>query len=242
MRALLVARRRRAKLLWADEKLAAWGPVGELVALARYQGIPVELKSVQELVARAGTDAPQGVIAWAEPLPLVRLEELLEPAAGGDLLVVLDGVSDPGNLGSVLRSAACAGAAGVVVGQHRSAPLTPGAMKAAAGAAEVVPVARVPGIPSALATIRAARWWAVGLDAAATDDIWATPLLGPPVALVLGSEGRGLSRLARERCDAMVRVPVAQKARDAGVSSLNVAVACAVGCFEVARRRATAGA
>ncbi len=241
VRQLLVARRRRAHLLWADERLATKGTVSELVALARGEGVRVELRSAKDLRARAATDAPQGVIAWAEPLPAVALEQLLVPATGGDLLVVLDGVSDPGNLGSVLRSAACAGASGVVAGSHRSASLTPGAMKAAAGAAEVVPVAWVAGIPAALATIRAAGWWAVGLDPRARDDIWGEALLGPPVALVLGSEGKGISRLARERCDGLAAVPMSKLALSAGIGSLNVASACAVACFEVARRRARAG-
>lgn len=238
VRQLLVSRRRRVHLLWAQEACAAGSPVGQVVELARRQGVRVELKSPEEIMAAAGTDAPQGVVAWAGPLPEVPLEEMLVRANGCGLVVVLDGVSDPGNLGSVLRVAACAGAAGVVLGRHRSAPLSPAALKAAAGAAEVVPIAREPGVPGALAKLRAAGWWTVGLDPQASEDVWSAPLLDEPVALVLGSEGRGLSRLARNRCDSLVAVPVAKRARDEGVSSLNVATACAVGCFEVARRRA----
>lgn len=232
---LLAVRRRRAKVLWADRRLAEIeGPVSELVALARSQGVQVVPKSAGELAAVAQTGAPQGVVAWAEPLPAVALEQLfaLEKAS---LMVVLDAVTDPGNLGAVLRAAACAGAAGIVVGRHRSAPLTPAAMKAAAGAGEVVPIAHVAGIPAALAAIREAGWWVVGLAPDADEDLWAAPILDDPVALVLGSEARGISRLARERCDALVRIPMAPEV--AGVGSLNVAAACAVACFEVARRR-----
>jgi len=235
VRQLLSAQRRRARVVWADDRLAARGPVSEVVALARREGVPVELKSAGALLAAAATNAPQGVIAWADPLAAAPLEQLLEPTAGRSLLIVLDGVSDPGNLGAVLRVAACAGAGGVVVGRHRSAPLTPAALKAAAGAAEVVPVAVAPGIPAALAAVRAAGWWVVGLDPEAGDDIWGSPLLGSPVALVFGSEGKGLSRLVRKRCDAIVQVPMASAG---AVGSLNVAAACAVACFEVARRRA----
>ncbi len=233
---LIDAQRRRCRLLWADARLAA-GPLRELVSLARQRGVQVELKEAHQLATASRTSSAQGVLAWADPLPAVPLEAMLSSSAGL-LLLVLDGVTDPGNLGSILRSAACAGTAGVVVGRHRSAPLNPAALKAAAGAAETLPVAQVPGIPSALAAIRSAGLWVVGLDPAAEDDLWASPLLDESVALVLGSEGQGLSRLSRARCDALARIPMSEAAR--GVGSLNVAAACAVACFEVARRRSLA--
>jgi 23S rRNA (guanosine2251-2'-O)-methyltransferase len=237
VRQLLTSKRRRTRELWADEKLAH-GQVGELVALARGRGARVQLKSAGELAAVAQTSAPQGVIAWADPLPVAPLNWLLElPEAA--LLVVLDGVTDPGNLGAVLRTAVCAGAGGLVVPRHRSASFSPAALKAAAGAVEVMPVCQVPGIPGALAAMRAAGWWVVGLVADAGDELWKTPLLDERVVLVLGSEGRGLSRLVRQRCDALVRIPMAPVA--AGVGSLNIAAACAVACFEVARRRTVPG-
>lgn len=231
---LLDAGRRPCRLLWADTRLAA-GPLQDLVSLARRQGIPVELKDGRQLATASHTSSAQGVIAWADPLPAVPLEALLG-SAPGSWLVVLDGVTDPGNLGSILRSAACAGAAGLVVTRHRSAPLTPAALKAAAGAAETLPVAQVSGVPSALVAIRGAGFWVVGLDPVGEDDLWTSPLLDESVALVLGAEGLGLSRLCRRRCDALARIPMSGAAR--GVGSLNVAAACAVACFEVARRRA----
>ena len=230
---LMEAEQRRCRLLWADARLAT-GPLRELVSLARRRGVPVELKEPHQLATASRTSSAQGVLAWADPLPAVPLEALLSLGTGS-LLLVLDGVTDPGNLGSILRSAACAGAAGVVVGRHRSAPLNPAALKAAAGAAETLPIAQVPGVPSALAAIKGAGFWVVGLDPAAEDDLWASPLLDGNLALVLGSEGQGLSRLSRARCDALARIPVSEAAR--GVGSLNVAAACAVACFEVARRR-----
>ena len=240
VRQLLVARRRRARVLWVDAKLASNGPLRDLVLLGRGQRVPVELKAPRELEAAARTSAPQGVIAWADPLASVPLERVLtgltkDGRRGAGLLVVLDGVTDPGNLGSVMRSAACAGARGVVVGRHRSAALSPAALKAAAGSAEELPLVRVPGIPATLGAIREAGIWVVGLSPEGPEELWTTPLLDEPVALVLGSEGRGLSRLSRERCDALVRIPMPGPAEAPG--SLNVATACAVACFEVARRR-----
>jgi 23S rRNA (guanosine2251-2'-O)-methyltransferase len=243
VRQLLAARRRRARALWVDARLASSGPLRDLVLLGRGQRVPVELKAPRELEAAARTSAPQGVIAWADPLAPVLLEGVLtgftkDGRQGAGLLVVLDGVTDPGNLGSVMRSAACAGARGVVVGRHRSAALSPAALKAAAGSAEELPLVRVPGIPAALGAIREAGIWVVGLSPEGPEELWTTPLLDEPVALVLGSEGRGLSRLSRERCDALVRIPMPGPAEAPG--SLNVATACAVACFEVARRRSMA--
>jgi 23S rRNA (guanosine2251-2'-O)-methyltransferase len=196
--------------------------------------VPVQIKTPDALLAAARTGAPQGVIAWADPVPSAPFDELLQGTGSTApvFLLVLDGVTDPGNFGAILRSAACAGAGGVVIGRHRSAPLTTAALKAAAGAAERLPIAQVPGIPMAIAQLTRAGIWTVGLDPAAQDDLWRTPVLDGPVALVLGSEGTGLSQLARQRCDVLVRVP-----QTGALGSLNVAAAAAVACFEVTRRR-----
>jgi 23S rRNA (guanosine2251-2'-O)-methyltransferase len=200
-------------------------------------GTPLQLKRPDALAAAARTGAPQGVIAWAEPVRAVPLDGLVRPAASGvpPFLLVLDGVTDPGNFGAVLRSAACAGVGGVIVGRHRSAPLTPAAVKAAAGAVEQVAIAEVPGIASTIAQLTSAGIWTVGLDPSAGDDLWRSGLLDGPVALVLGSEGKGLSSLVRQRCDALVCIPQA-----GSLGSLNISAAAAVACFEVARRRASA--
>lgn len=231
---LLHARRRRARRLWVSTAHAPDGVVALLAAQARSDGVPVHEKSPEALAAAALTNAPQGVIAWADPVEAVSLDALVGARdATAPFLVCLDGVTDPGNLGAVMRSALCAGATGMVVGRHRSAPLTPAAVKAAAGAVEHLPIAVVPGVPSALARLAAAGVWTAGLDVAGREDIWSVPVLDGAVALVLGAEGRGLSVLAKQRCDVLVRIP------QAGVlGSLNVAAAAAVACFEVARRRA----
>ncbi len=121
--------------------------------------------------------------------------------------MVLDGVTDPHNLGAVMRSAVSAGATGLVTRRHRAAALTPAALKAAAGAAEYLPVAAVPGIPAALAVLAAAGVWSVALDAGARQPLWDLPVADQPIALVLGGEGRGLGRLVRQRCDLVSASP-----------------------------------
>ncbi|MBM3659126.1 MAG: 23S rRNA (guanosine(2251)-2'-O)-methyltransferase RlmB, partial [Actinobacteria bacterium] len=184
--------------------------------------------------AEARTEAPQGVVARADPVEPADLEALLaEPAA---FLVALDGVTDPGNLGAILRVAGVAGATGVIVPKHRSVLLTPTAVKAAAGAVEHVPVAPVAGIPAALERAKRAGVWTVGLAAEGQGSVFDLAVADQPVMLVLGAEGRGLARLSRQRCDLLVGIPM-----PGPVDSLNVATAAAVACFEVVRRRAPGG-
>jgi 23S rRNA (guanosine2251-2'-O)-methyltransferase len=202
--------------------------VDEIVELA---GTTVRFVSPEQLAGAARTDAPQGVVARADPIPEADLDALLaEPAA---FLVALDGVTDPRNLGAVMRSAETAGATGVVLSRHRSARLTPAAMKAAAGAAEHLPVARVGGIPAALDRVRRAQVWAIGLDEAGDRDIGDVEIATEPLLLVLGAEGGGLAALTKRRCDVLARIPT-----HGHVASLNVAAAAAVACHEIARRRA----
>lgn len=229
---LLSVGRRRVQRLWVAAPHPLSPQLARIVDEAAARGTPVQFKSAAALGAAARTGAPQGVIAWAEPVAAVALEELLAPPGAAPFILVLDGVTDPGNFGALLRSAACAGVSGVVIGRHRSAALTPAAVKAAAGAVEVLAIAQVPGVPASLAQLSQHGVWTVGLDPTAKDDLWRAPLLDGPVALVLGSEGSGLSRLARQRCELLVRVP-----QTGPLGSLNVAAAGAVACFEVARRR-----
>jgi 23S rRNA (guanosine2251-2'-O)-methyltransferase len=234
---LLVAGRRRVRRLWVSEPEPLSEAVEGLAQLAADRGVPVQIRPAEVVLATARTGAPQGVIAWADPVLPVMLGELLDISAttGPPFLLVLDGVTDPGNFGSLLRTAACAGVGGLVVGRHRSAPLTPAAVKAAAGATEHIPIASVGGVPAALQRLNRAGIWLVGLDPLGKAEIWTSTLFDRPVALVLGSEGKGLSRLARERCDVLVRIP-----QRGPIGSLNVAAAAAVACFEVARRRSGA--
>jgi 23S rRNA (guanosine2251-2'-O)-methyltransferase len=212
--------------------------IEEIVALARDAGTPVRWVQRGQLDSMALTDAPQGVVARADPIPEVALDLLVAPAREGPtppaFLVVLDGVTDPHNLGAVMRSAVASGATGLVIARHRAARVTPATLKAAAGAAEYLPVATVAGIPAALADLKAAGLWTVALDAEAPAPLWGLRVASEPVALVVGAEGRGLGRLVRQRCDLVVSVPLVGP-----IGSLNAAVAAALGCFEVARVRAS---
>jgi len=230
VRELLVARRRAVRRLYVAEP----GAPTDLVGMAVSAGVVVEKVTPERLRALARTDAPQGVVARAAPVRPLSVEELAGTGSpgGAPFVVVLDGVTDPRNLGAVMRSALGAGASGLVLGRHRSARLTPAAVKAAAGAAEYLPLALASGIPSALATLAAAGLWTVGLDASAPTPLWELAVADQPVAIVLGSEGRGLSPLVRRRCQVVVSIP-----QVGPIPSLNVSAAAAVACFEVARRR-----
>ncbi len=178
----------------------------------------------------ARTDAPQGVVALAEPLPEADFDALLHDDRA--FLVALEGVTDPRNVGSVIRTAEGAGATGIVLPRHRAARIGPTVTKAAAGAVEHLPVARVSGIPSALDRARRAGVWTVGLDESGAVDLFGLDVVERPVLLVLGAEGTGLSRLAAQRCDVLARIPM-----HGAIESLNVSVAAALACYEVARAR-----
>ena len=234
MRELLAAGRRRVREVWLAEGVEDTPVLAEIAELAARLRVPVRSVSRGRLEAEARTDAPQGVLAYAEPLADVELDHLLRPGPNGPppFLVCLDGVTDPHNLGAILRSAAAAGATGAVLPRHRSAHVTPTVAKAAAGAIEHVPIAVVPGIAGALVSCQAAGVWTVGLDASGPARVFDLDLASEPIALVLGAEGSGLSRLVRQRCDVVAAIPLA-----GGVESLNVAAAAAIACFEVKRRR-----
>jgi 23S rRNA (guanosine2251-2'-O)-methyltransferase len=222
---LLRAGRRRVREVWlSGEGLA------DVERLAGTAGAAVHHVDRDELAARARTEAPQGVVATADPIPPVDLDLLLADRAA--LIVALDGVTDPRNLGAVARAAEGAGATGLVTARHRSSRVTPAAVKAAAGALEHLPVALVGGIPNALDRARRANVWTVGLDADGDTSLFDLAVADSAVMIVLGSEGRGLSRLARARCDVLARIPMRGQ-----VESLNVAAAATLACYEVARRR-----
>lgn len=209
------------------------GALAQIVELAAELRVPVKEVARSKFESMANTEAPQGVIARAAPLAEHDLEELARPLDGSSpFLLVLDGVTDPGNVGAALRTAECAGVTGAVLGRHRSAHITPAAAKAAAGAIEHVPMAVVPGIPNALARLAELGVWTVGLDVAAPTSVYDLSVASEAVALVVGSEGRGLSRLARQRCDVVVAIPL-----KGHLASLNAAAAVAIGSFEVARHR-----
>jgi 23S rRNA (guanosine2251-2'-O)-methyltransferase len=229
VRELLTARRRRVRELWVAPGRDDPG-TAEIVGLASDAGVRVRRVTDEQLGARARTEAPQGVLARADPVVPHDVDELLgDPAA---FLVALDGVTDPGNLGAVLRVAETAGVTGVVLPRHRSARLGPAAVKAAAGAVEHLRIATTSGVPSLLDRAARAGVWAVGLDARGGADVFALDVADRPLVVVLGAEGRGLSRLARERCDLVAGIPMR-----GALESLNVATAAAIACHAIARAR-----
>ena len=232
---LLEARRRQVRDVWIVEGAEPSSVLEGIVALAGSRRVPVRWMSRRQMEQEAGTDSPQGVLAHAEPLPEADLDQLARGTPGRPgppFLVVLEGVTDPHNVGAVIRSAECAGATGVVLARHHAVSVTPTVAKAAAGAIEHLPIAMVPGIPGALAALARAGVWTVGLDADARTPLFGLELADGPLALVLGAEDRGLSRLARARCDLLVAIP-----HRGALTSLNVSAAAAVACYEVARRR-----
>ncbi len=210
-----------------------------LLALAGTAGIPVELASRRRLDELAPGQRHQGVLAWhrpSRPWDEGRLWTLLEGLEAPPLLLVLDGVQDPRNLGACLRSAEAAGAHAVVVPRDRAAGLTPSARKAAAGAAELLPLVQVTNLARCLRALQERGLWLVGLEADAPQTLYETDLRGP-LALVLGGEGRGLRRLTRERCDLLAALPLR-----GAVSSLNVSVAAGIALYEALRQRGGRGA
>jgi 23S rRNA (guanosine2251-2'-O)-methyltransferase len=204
-----------------------------VVRAAQEASVRVEDVPRGELQRRSSGGAHQGVGAELSEFRYAELDDLLAPGEGKVFLVVLDGVTDPQNLGAVMRSAETAGATGLVLGTHRAVGLTPAVAKAAAGALEYLPVAFVSGIPGALDRARRAGVWCAGLDADGDQSLFELTVADAPLVLVLGAEGRGLSRLARARCDVVASIPM-----HGHIASLNVSAAAAVACTEIARRRA----
>jgi 23S rRNA (guanosine2251-2'-O)-methyltransferase len=189
------------------------------------------VRVVPDLGSLAATTAPQGVVAHCRPLPTCSLAEAVaagDPAA----LVVLDHLEDPRNVGAIARSALAAGMTGLVLARRRAAPLGATAFKAAAGALERLPVALISSVAQAVAELGRLGIWTVGLEAGAERSLFGLELLAAPVAIVVGSEGRGLASLVAERVEVRASIPLG-----GGVESLNAAVAVSLACYEVARVR-----
>ncbi len=203
----------------------------ELLDLARGAGVAVDRVDRDELDARAEGLVHQGVVAVAPPFPYADLDAVLDRAdAAGEvpLLVALDGVTDPHNLGSICRTAEAVGAHAVVVPGRRAASVTPVAEKAAAGALAHLPVVQVTNLVRALGAIADRPVWSLGLDADGEVEVAGSHLLADPLVLVVGAEGSGLSRLTRDTCDQLVRLPMRGR-----VGSLNASVATAVALYTI---------
>jgi 23S rRNA (guanosine2251-2'-O)-methyltransferase len=238
--ALRAGKRRFDRVLVARERRenSPDSPTGRLLAQCRRAGVRVSLESREQLTQIAGTAAHQGVVALVRPQEMLALEDLFAPdparANAPRLILALDGVEDPQNLGALLRVADGAGVDGVLVTERRSAPLSPAALKASAGAAEHLRIARVVNLVRALEELKQHNLWVCGLDERGSTDYDQFDLSGDLV-LVLGREGAGLHDLVRRTCDHLLRIPMA-----GGVSSLNVSTAAAVVLFEAARQRRAA--
>ncbi len=217
------------------------GSLGEIVTLARDRKLvvrEVDRKKLDELCMPFGhggkTANHQGVIAYAAGVTYCEVEDILAAAKerGEDpFVIVLDEIEDPHNLGSIIRSADCAGAHGVIIGKRRSASVTAAAVKASAGATEYVKIARVVNINTALQQLKSAGLWVAGADMKG-EDMRAQAMKGP-LALVIGNEGEGLSKLVRENCDFLVSIPM-----QGHIDSLNAGVAAAILMFEKRRQDA----
>jgi 23S rRNA (guanosine2251-2'-O)-methyltransferase len=206
--------------------------IEELVRLARAKGVPVRFEDRAQLDRLAGGRDHQGVVALAAARSAVELADILGAPDEPRLVVLLDGVEDPHNLGAVIRTALAAGAAGVVIPERRAAPLTEAVARASAGALAHLPVARVKNLARAMEELKEAGYWLVGLDERAEKRAPEVDLAGR-VAVVLGSEGKGLHELVRKQCDFLVSIPTVGPVR-----SLNVSVAAGVVLFEAVRQRA----
>ena len=207
----------------------------EIVQLARERGIPVRFEDRGQIDRLANTKDHQGVVALAAARAAGSLDDILaHPKTGGHggLIVLLDGVEDPHNLGAIIRTALAAGAQGVVIPERRAVGLTDTVARASAGALAHLPIARVTNLARAMEELKEAGYWLIGLDEAA-DKTYTQVDYTSPVGIVLGGEGKGLHELTRKRCDFVVSLPTSGP-----VKSLNVSVAAGVVLFEALRQRA----
>jgi 23S rRNA (guanosine2251-2'-O)-methyltransferase len=206
----------------------------EIVQLAKRTGVPVRFEDRAQLDRAAGTHEHQGVVALVAAAAAFSLEDLISRQVRKGtpgLIVLLDGVEDPQNLGAIIRTSLAAGANGIVIPERRSAGLTEAAARASAGAVSHLPVARVINLSRAIQQLKDGGYWVVGLDERAKQVHSSVDLSGS-IALVLGGEGKGLHELVRTRCDFLVSIPTSGP-----VKSLNVSVAAGIVLFETVRQR-----
>jgi 23S rRNA (guanosine2251-2'-O)-methyltransferase len=211
------------------------GPLKEIQELVEQNKIPLEYRDKKELDYYSKTGRHQGVLAIAIALSYSTIDEILSRATAKEeapLVLLLDGVEDPHNLGSIIRTAEVSGAHGVIVPERRSAGLNATVLRASAGAANHLPVAQVKNTARGIEELKAKGCWIIGADMDGKV-IWEETFdLSLPLCLVLGGEGKGLSRLAKEHCDLLLQIPMYGK-----VASLNVSVAAGIFLYEVLRRR-----
>lgn len=222
-----------ATALYVLDAIEADDRVRASIALANKAGLPIKVATRLELDKAAGTSHHQGLALVTEAFAYVELSDL--PAArDGELLVALDHITDPQNLGAIARSAAAFGAGGLIVPARRSAPVTAAAWKASAGALARTPVARVGNLVTALGELQRQGYFVIGLDGESGTGIGelSDALVGGPLVVVAGSEGSGLARLTVSTCDLVVRIPMPGE-----MESLNASVAAGIALYEITRRR-----
>jgi len=229
---LLKARKRQVTRIYMADAQDPSDILDEIENEAKRQRVQVQIVSMNRLDREARTDGHQGVLAFCARLKTVGLDDLL--AVKNPFLLVCDGVTDPRNLGAILRSADGAGVTGVILPRHRSARITPAVTKTAVGAIEYLAFSDVGGIPTAIEQLNKAGVLTVGLAGESKQSLYDVDLASTPVALVVGGEQSGLAALTRKRCAVVVSIP--QLGR---ISSLNAGVAASVAAFEVARQRAS---
>lgn len=208
--------------------------LGKIFSLARERRIPVQTVRPQKLAELAETEASQGVVAVVAAAQYVQVEELLaraEQKGKPPFLIIADEITDPHNLGAIIRTANAAGADGVIIPKNRSAGIGAIAAKTSAGAVSYTPVARVTNLAQTLDQLKERGLWVTGADMSGESDMFSANLTGP-IALVVGSEGKGISRLVKEKCDFLVRIPMFGE-----INSLNASVAAAVLMYEIVRQR-----
>ena len=231
---LLEANRRPVTKVFMAADLDSSEQLDRIEVLCQQRKINVDVVSRSRLEREAGTESHQGVVAKTKPLSSVPLDDLFAPEGRTQpFLLVCDGVTDPHNMGSLLRSAECAGVTGVVLPRHRSARVTPTVTKVATGAIEYLTFSMVPGIPTALDQLVKAGIEVVGLAGEAKQSLYELPLRDVPLAIVVGSEEKGLAQLSRKRCSRLASIP-----HLGSIESLNASVAGGVALFEAARQRA----
>lgn len=206
-----------------------------IVERARERGVVLVFEDKSLLDRKCAGGRHQGVLCYVAESRIFESEEVLASASAPGLILLLDGIEDPRNLGAIIRSADVAGADGVLLPRRRSAGLTPTVMRTSAGALAHVKVGKFTNVSRAIGLLKEKGYWVAGLDMTAGTPLWEADFTGPS-ALILGGEGTGLHRLVRERCDFLVSIPVRGK-----VSSHNVSVAAGIALYEVVRQRLTRG-
>ena len=234
VRELLIGQKRKIREIWMASDIDAAPILDDIEQIAHAQRVPILEVARRTLEDTARSEAPQGIIAFAAQLEEASFADMLKTHNGvAPFLVAVDGVTDPGNLGALLRCCDGAGVTGVVLPKHRAVHVTPTVAKASAGAVEHVPMTLVSGLPTAIQQMKDKGIWVVGLDDSSTNTLFDIgKLANEGICIVLGSEGTGLSRLVKDRCDTIVGIPMLGQ-----VSSLNVSAAAALATYEVTRVR-----